>query len=174
MSLIARRHARLAIEQTPYRADERERIREAGGLVCSHEQLVGNVEMHDNWGDVDLGAEIDASGDPPRVWKSAKAHLPGCAFTRSLGDAIGEEVTLATGLDPRLTPLPSPLPPDGAPGRLSRQRPLRGGLAQVGVFAEAEIVQKDIEPSDVLLILASDGVWEFMTNQVRRSLGRTR
>ncbi len=82
----------LSIDQTPFRKDERERIKEAGGIVCSHEQLNGRVPMHDDWGDLDLGADIDTSGDPPRVWKSAKAQLPGCAFTRSLGDAIGEEV----------------------------------------------------------------------------------
>ena len=118
----------LSIDQTPFRRDERERIREAGehtflplrpclialrpclvalrlgpialrpasvragGLVCSHKQLSGTLPMHDDWGDLDLGEQLDDSGDPPRVWKSAKSQIPGCAFTRSLGDAIGEEV----------------------------------------------------------------------------------
>jgi len=117
----------LSIDQTPFRRDERERIREAGGLVCSHKQLSGTLPMHDDWGDLDLGEQLDDSGDPPRVWKSAKSQIPGCAFTRSLGDAIGEEV---------------------------------------GVNAEAEQVQKALDPSAKMIILASDGVWEFMTNHV--------
>ena len=55
--------------------------------------------MHDNW-DIDLGAETDTDGDPPRVWLPNK-EVPGCAFTRSLGDATGERVGVIP--DPELT-----------------------------------------------------------------------
>ena len=33
----------------------------------SVDQREGVVPMHDNW-DIDLGAETDTDGDPPRVW----------------------------------------------------------------------------------------------------------
>ena len=35
----------LSTDQTPYRKDERLRIREAGGLVMSHEQLIGQATI---------------------------------------------------------------------------------------------------------------------------------
>jgi serine/threonine protein phosphatase PrpC/CRP-like cAMP-binding protein len=89
----------LSTDQTPYRKDERERIRAAGGEIMSVDQREGHVPMHDNW-DVDLGAETDTDGDPPRVWVPGK-DKPGCAFTRSIGDAMGERVGVIA--DPELT-----------------------------------------------------------------------
>jgi len=38
-------------------------------------------------------------------------------------------------------------------------------VAEVGVTAEPEMVTDEITPEDTLLILASDGVWEFITSQ---------
>ena len=114
----------LSSDQTPYRPDERQRIRAAGGLVMSFTQLMGDAPLHDNWG-VDLGQETDDSGDPPRIWQP-DSQLPGCAFTRSIGDSIGEAL---------------------------------------GVTADPEIVSRTVSADDRILILASDGVWEFMTNQ---------
>lgn len=89
----------LTTDQTPYRKDERERVRAAGGDIMSVDQREGNVPMHDNW-DVDLGAETDTDGDPPRVWVPGK-DKPGCAFTRSIGDHVGERVGVIP--DPELT-----------------------------------------------------------------------
>ena len=34
-----------------------------------------------------------------------------------------------------------------------------------GVTSDPEITEYDIKPEDKFIILASDGVWEFMTNQ---------
>ena len=50
---------------------------------------------------------------------------PGCAFTRSIGDQVGESV---------------------------------------GVFAEPELLKKQLVGTDKFIIVASDGVWEFMTD----------
>ena len=36
--------------------------------------------------------------------------------------------------------------------------------ASVGVIAEAEIVNKPLEKEDKFIIVASDGIWEFITN----------
>lgn len=75
--------------------------------------------------DIDLGKEIDEDGDPPRVWHP-KQDYPGTAFTRSLGDALAEEL---------------------------------------GVYAEPEMVTRELEDGDQIIVLASDGVFEFLTNQ---------
>ncbi len=36
---------------------------------------------------------------------------------------------------------------------------------QVGVISEPETLQVEITPADKFLVLASDGVWEFITNE---------
>jgi len=115
----------LSEDQTPYRKDERERLKKSGARVCSIDQMEGLEPMHENWGEVDLGVDIDVEGDPPRVWL-ADRNFPGCAFSRSLGDDIGEGV---------------------------------------GVNAEPEFITKDVTRGDEILVIASDGVFEFLTNQ---------
>ena len=114
----------LSIDQTPYRADERERIKLAGAVVMSCDQLEGIVPYHENWG-VNLGEELDNGGDPPRVWAAGKSY-PGCAFTRSIGDHVAEGI---------------------------------------GVTAEPELLVKEMTREDNFIVIASDGVWEFLTNQ---------
>lgn len=114
----------LSIDQTPYRQDERERVKAAGAVVMSCDQLEGIVPYHENWG-VNLGEELDNGGDPPRVWAPGKT-FPGCAFTRSIGDAVAE---------------------------------------QIGVCAEPELLAKHLTTDDQFVVIASDGVWEFLTNQ---------
>jgi serine/threonine protein phosphatase PrpC len=114
----------LSVDQTPYRKDERERIKKAGGVVMSMDMLDGTIPFHENWG-VNLGEETDDSGDPPRVWAPGQSY-PGCAFTRSIGDAVGEEL---------------------------------------GVTPEPEISTLQLSERDEFIVLASDGVWEFLTNQ---------
>merc|ERR550514_436052 len=80
----------LSIDQTPYRQDERERVKALGAVVMSCDQLEGIVPYHENWG-VNLGEELDNGGDPPRVWAPGKS-FPGCAFTRSIGDSVAEGI----------------------------------------------------------------------------------
>ena len=53
--------------------------------------------------------------------------IPGCAFTRSMGDSVAEAV---------------------------------------GVFSEPEVLTKELGADDRFIVIASDGVWEFLTNQV--------
>lgn len=40
-------------------------------------------------------------------------------------------------------------------------------LKNVGVIADPEITNYSLKDSDKFLIIASDGVWEFITSQVR-------
>ena len=115
----------LSEDQTPYRKDERERLKKAGARICSIDQMEGIAPMHEDWGEVDLGVDIDEEGDPPRVWCQDHDY-PGTAFSRSLGDTVGKDI---------------------------------------GVNAEPEIVTKDITKGDEILVIASDGIFEFLTNQ---------
>ena len=115
----------LSRDQTPYRKDERVRVRKCGARILSLDQMEGLEPISDDWGDVNLGEEIDEGGDPPRVW-SPNGEYPGTAFTRSLGDMIAEEL---------------------------------------GVYAEPEILSRDIIAQDKIIVIASDGVFEFLTNQ---------
>lgn len=119
----------LSRDQTPYRKDERIRIRATGARVLSLDQLEGlepilEEGMSENE-EVELGEEIDEGGDPPRVWHP-DGDYPGTAFTRSIGDAMAEDL---------------------------------------GVFAEPEMLTREITEEDRMLVIASDGVYEFLTNQ---------
>jgi CRP-like cAMP-binding protein/serine/threonine protein phosphatase PrpC len=122
--------AALSIDQTPFRYDERERVKKAGARVMTMDQIEGAEPIHENWG-LNLGDEIDAEGNPPRVW-SHVGNYPGCAFTRSIGDQVAETL---------------------------------------GVFAEPEILKRDVTPTDKFMILASDGVFEFITSQAVAEMG---
>jgi serine/threonine protein phosphatase PrpC len=130
----------LSRDQTPYRLDERVRIRKTGARILSLDQVEGLepidkraaeldeaklLEGGPNTGELVLGEEIDEGGDPPRVWHP-NGDYPGTAFTRSFGDAIAEEL---------------------------------------GVIALPEMLTHDLTPEDKIIVLASDGVFEFLTNQ---------
>jgi serine/threonine protein phosphatase PrpC/CRP-like cAMP-binding protein len=78
----------LSDDQTPYRKDERTRVRTTGARVCNTDQLQGKIPMHDDF-NLTLGEEVDVGGDPPRVWHPTKM-MPGCAFTRSIGDNVAK------------------------------------------------------------------------------------
>jgi len=116
----------LSSDQTPYRADERARVKRYGARVLSMEQIEGSEPHHENWGDFTLGDEIDEGGDPPRIWHP-RENYPGTAFSRSLGDAVAETL---------------------------------------GVVANPEILEREINEMDRHIIIASDGVFEFLTNQM--------
>ena len=115
----------LSRDQTPYRKDERERVKRLGAAIMSIDQMEGLEEMHENWGDMVLGEDVDVHGDPPRVWIEGK-NYPGTAFTRSLGDYMAEEI---------------------------------------GVTGEPEMLARNLTRNDHILVIASDGIFEFLTNQ---------
>ncbi len=120
----------LSRDQTPYRKDERARIKAKGARILSLDQLEGLEPINEqddssNEEDLELGEELDEGGDPPRVW-SPNGDYPGTAFTRSLGDSMAEDL---------------------------------------GVFAEPEMLTRDLKPEDRLIVVASDGIYEFLTNQ---------
>ena len=86
-ALVARS---LSTDQTPYRRDERERVKKYGARVMTADQIDGVEPIHENW-DCTLGDEIDDGGDPPRIWAQDQEY-PGTAFTRSIGDSLAESL----------------------------------------------------------------------------------
>jgi serine/threonine protein phosphatase PrpC/serine/threonine protein kinase len=88
------KYSPLSSDQTPFRKDERERLKLRGAQIFTIDQIDGHEPIHENWGN-DLGEtgdEIDdAACDPPRVWDKT-LEKPGCAFTRSIGDSVAETI----------------------------------------------------------------------------------
>ncbi|KAI3821979.1 hypothetical protein L1987_09559 [Smallanthus sonchifolius] len=77
----------LSQDQTPFRSDECERVKECGARVLSVDQVEGVKDPSvQSWGD-----EENAGSDPPRLWMR-NAMYPGTAFTRSVGDSIAEKI----------------------------------------------------------------------------------
>jgi len=114
----------ISTDQTPYRRDERERVKKYGARVMTADQIDGVEPIHENW-DCKLGDEIDDGGDPPRIWAQDQEY-PGTAFTRSIGDSLAESL---------------------------------------GVMAEPELDHHQIKANDKVLIVASDGIFEFITTR---------
>jgi serine/threonine protein phosphatase PrpC len=76
----------LCTEHTPLRADERERIERAGGVIMTVDQRDGIAPMNDHWNKRDC---------PPRIWapKTDDGNkFPGCGFTRSIGDSVAHSL----------------------------------------------------------------------------------
>lgn len=108
----------LSWDQTPFRADERARVKACGARVMSVEQVEGMRDPEaESW--------APDEGDPPRVW-ARDGLYPGTAFTRSLGDLAAEAV---------------------------------------GVIAEPEVKTVEITPAHLFFVVASDGVFEFLSSQ---------
>jgi len=107
----------LSHDQTPFRADERQRVKAAGARVLTSREKNGDVKIAS-------AAEYTAD-DPPRCYLQ-KFNVPGTAFTRSIGDSVAESV---------------------------------------GVIATPEVRTHKINDTDRFIIIASDGVWEFLSSQ---------
>lgn len=111
----------LSIDQTPFRADELERVKLCGARVLTLDQIEGLKDP-----DVQCwGTEEGDDGDPPRLWVQ-NGMYPGTAFTRSIGDSIAETI---------------------------------------GVVPNPEIVVLELTPDYPFFVVASDGVFEFLSSQ---------
>ena len=120
-------------DQTCFRNDERERMRKEATepvMFATLGMILGETPMSEDFGE----ESIEAADDPPRVFRK-NATFPGCAFTRSLGDATGKTL---------------------------------------GVCARPELLTYQLDTSTRCLILASDGVFEFMTNEEVLAIARRR
>ncbi|XP_042461506.1 protein phosphatase 2C and cyclic nucleotide-binding/kinase domain-containing protein-like isoform X1 [Zingiber officinale] len=111
----------LSLDQTPFRNDELERVKNCGARVLTLDQIEGlkNPDVQ-CW-----GTEEGDDGDPPRLWVQ-NAMYPGTAFTRSIGDSVAESI---------------------------------------GVVAAPEIFVMELTPLHPFFVIASDGVFEFLSSQ---------
>ena len=76
----------LCTEHTPLRADERQRIEKAGGVIMTVDQRDGIASMNEHWNKRDC---------PPRIWAPTtddSNKFPGCGFTRSIGDSVAHSL----------------------------------------------------------------------------------
>lgn len=111
----------LSRDQTPFRRDECERVKQCGARVLSVDQVEGVKDPTvQTWGD-----EESAGSDPPRLWMQ-NAMYPGTAFTRSVGDSLAEKI---------------------------------------GVVAVPEVSVVQLMDKNPFFVLASDGVFEFLSSQ---------
>jgi len=107
----------LTNDQTPFREDERERVKACGAQVLTMDEVEG-VKTG-----ITPGQYV--AEDPPLLWVPNTLY-PGTAFTRSLGDMLAE---------------------------------------RIGVVATPEVLVQELGQDDRFIVLASDGVWEFMSSQ---------
>ncbi|KAF5205981.1 phosphatase 2C and cyclic nucleotide-binding/kinase domain-containing protein [Thalictrum thalictroides] len=112
----------LSWDQTPFRKDECERVKQCGARVLTIDQVEG-VQDHNiqTWSDNE-----SECGDPPRLWVQDGLY-PGTAFTRSVGDSTAEKI---------------------------------------GVISVPEVSMVQLTPSHLFFVVASDGVFEFLSSQV--------
>lgn len=111
----------LSRDQTPFRNDECERVKQCGARVLSVDQVEGVKDPSvQSWGD-----EESSGSDPPRLWMQ-NGMYPGTAFTRSVGDSIAEKI---------------------------------------GVVAVPEVTVVQLTAKNPFFLLASDGVFEFLSSQ---------
>lgn len=127
----------LSRDQVPFRRDERERIRNRGGRVLTEEQIFGKEKA------------MDSSA---HSWKSGRGDMG----EKVLGDEVDD-----SGQPPRV------FSPHGDYPGLSVTRSLGDKVISCEgvVDAEPEILMRELNPKDKIIFVASDGVWEFLTNQ---------
>ncbi len=141
----------LSRDQTPWRKDERNRIMEAGGRVMTIDQMKAGQNTDDD-GNVTMKRTTTTSSTT-----TTTTSMDDNFGDRNLGEAgdIDED-----GDPPRVWLMNKNIP------GVSFTRSLGDSVAdRVGVYGEPETFTKRITEEDEILVLASDGVFEFVTNQ---------
>lgn len=189
-SLVA--HA-LTVDQTPFRKDECERVRAEGARVMTLDQLEGlkvsRCSTSCCWSRATVmrGFRVTAGPQWSRAWRAygvAPAAL--CAAmdrsavesvqTCSVDTAPYDALPNAAVQDPDVDYWGSEEQNGGDPPRLWFPNAMLPGTAftrsigdstaeRIGVMADPETLKRDLTPKDGMLILASDGIFEFMSNQ---------
>lgn len=139
----------LSKDQTPWRKDERERVIKEGGRIMTIKQMMAD-------GNTDEEGNVKVK-TVHFVIMDQQDNMDGTFGDRALGEGgdIDEE-----GDPPRVW-----LKNKNLPG-VSFSRSLGDSIAnRVGVNGEPETFAKAITDDDKILVLASDGVFEFIPNQ---------
>ncbi|KUF96445.1 Peptidyl-prolyl cis-trans isomerase D [Phytophthora nicotianae] len=80
----------LSVDQTPYRSDERERVKRSGARVLTMDQLEGIAPVHDNWA-ANLNDQVDEDGDPPRIWSPYAQEKENAADANDVSKIVYED-----------------------------------------------------------------------------------
>ncbi len=138
----------LSRDQTPHRRDERVRIRKTGARILSLDQIEG-LEPID---------KDDAEHDEEK-W------LVGARKGGEKSGEVGGEMILGEMLDEGGDP-PRVWHPHGDYPGAAFTRSIGDAIAEtLGVISNPEMITRNITPEDKIIVLASDGVFEFLTNQ---------
>lgn len=171
----------LSNDQTPYRKDERERVIGRGAQVYSKAERDGEIASV-NWSSIDIKEGCVHVGGAGRA-----VHPPSTAGPRPSTRPCPERAPTSDPNPHRQPRPPTPtanpcryMDPDSAddPPRVwNKDSPPLPGLPctrslgdlcgeVVGVCAEPEVLVRKIDPSvDQFIVVASDGVWEFLRNK---------
>lgn len=144
----------LSCDQTPFRKDERERVKLAGARVLTVDQVEGIKDPTiQTWGD-----EETEGGDPPRLWVQDGMY-PGTAFTRSVGDSLAEKIGVVA--DPEVSTV-----------QLTSNHPFFV-VASDGVFeflssqTVVDMVNKYTDPRDACSSIAAESYRLWIDNENR-------
>ncbi|KAL9187828.1 hypothetical protein ACHAXT_006206 [Thalassiosira profunda] len=130
----------LSRDQTPYRRDERVRCRKAGARILSLDQIEGLEPI-----------------DEDEAERDEQIHMNGGSGSGEM--VLGEEID--EGGDP-----PRVWSPHGDYPGTAFTRSIGDHIAEeLGVTAIPEMLTRELTPEDRIIVLASDGVFEFLTNQ---------
>ena len=141
----------LSRDQTPFRKDERERCKRAGARVASMDQLEGLVP----WATTSSATRTTRAR--ATATRRGSARRPDDAGLRV--HAVDRRRRRRGARDAQLLRRNS-----GAQFGAHSHRSTPH-LQRVGVYAEPELLNKNLTADDKYIIIASDGVWEFLTNQ---------
>ena len=131
----------LSRDQTPYRLGERVHIRKAGGRILSLDQIEGLKP-------------IDTKAAKLDILKLAEG-----------GENVKGEIVLGEEIDEGGDP-PRVWHPNGDYPGTAFTRSFGDAVAEeLGCYAVPEMLTHDLTPEDKIIVLASDGVFEFLTNQ---------
>ena len=179
----------LSVDQTPFRKDERERLKAAGAVIMSRGMMEADHQARSTTVRASTSNErVSKSPDQRRQlrvsWEEGvnKAEQlqrtsnvsqrrstvgPGMSpIGMSPMEALDEEAAPAAAADPPL------VYKKGARGPgLKHTRSLGEDIWQrsVGISAQGEVTRKELREQDQFLILGSDGLWEFLSNQAVRA-----
>ena len=82
----------LSVDQTPYRKDERERVKASGAQILTMAMANGEREINPDW-DQNLDQDIDGAEQVPLVF-GLNSRAPAYPFTRTLGDSMTSHLGL--------------------------------------------------------------------------------
>ena len=140
------------------RRDERERLRKAGAEVLSDSMVNG-----ESWEDVQWERQVERAESVQRQSRASRRGSIG--LPKGLSGLFEQEVMGDSG-ERQVDPPRIYLKGTREPG-IRHSRSLGDDIweSKMGITASAEVMRKDLRESDQFVVLASDGLWEFCSNQ---------